>query len=230
MPATTRPSTPASDRATRSRPHPNLVATHVVLHPDTRDDQEDRVPDGWEPMLEALVRERWPALLARARMLARDPRDAEDLVQEALVATFRGRARFASLPEAEQYVRRAVVSRFYDQARRAQREGAASRRLAARPVPDVPGPDVRAAGLADEVEAALAELAPRERACVVLRHLDDVSVRDTAHLLGLSEGAVKRYTSDGVRALAVRLGVPAPSEPAGAPVRLVPTVKEARRG
>ena len=56
---------------------------------------------------------------------------------------------------------------------------------------------------------------------VVLRHLDDLSVRDTAVLLGLSEGAVKRYVSDGVRALSARLDVVA------APVLL--TVNEVHR-
>lgn len=58
------------------------------------------------------------------------------------------------------------------------------------------------------VEVALRELPARERACVVLRHLDDLSVRDTADVLRISEGAVKLYTADGVAALAARLGVP----------------------
>ena len=76
------------------------------------------------------------------------------------------------------------------------------------------------------VHAALAALSPRERACVVLRHLDDVSVRDTARLLGISEGAVKRYVSDGVRALSARLDVVAAPEDT-APVLL--TVNEVHR-
>ena len=61
---------------------------------------------------------------------------------------------------------------------------------------------------------------------MVLRHLDDLSVRDTAALLGLSEGAVKRYVSDGVRALSARLDVVAASEDT-APVLL--TVNEVHR-
>ena len=47
--------------------------------------------------------------------------------------------------------------------------------------------------------SALAELPRRQRACVVLRYFDDLSVVDTAAALGCSEGTVKSQTS---RALA----------------------------
>ena len=53
---------------------------------------------------------------------------------------------------------------------------------------------------------ALAALSPRERACVVLRQMEDLSVVETASALGLSEGAVKRYTSDGLARLNAALG------------------------
>jgi len=178
----------------------------------------------WEPLLEQVVRERYPALLARAMLLVRDRHAAEDLVQDAVVSTFAGRARFTSADHAEAYVRRAIVSRFVDGTRRRGRESVALERIAAEPAP--PGADPADRGLAGELESALAALAPRERACVVLRHLDDVSVRDTAALLGLSEGAVKRYVSDGVRALSARLDVVAAPEDT-APVLL--TVNEVHR-
>ncbi|KQR17194.1 RNA polymerase sigma factor [Cellulomonas sp. Leaf334] len=166
----------------------------------------------WEPLLETVVRERYPALLARATLLVRDRHAAEDLVQDAVVSAFAGRARFTSADHAEAYVRRAIVSRFIDGSRRRGRESAALARVAAEPVPD--GADPADRGLAFELECALAALAPRERACVVLRHLDDLSVRETAEVLGLSEGAVKRYVSDGVRTLSAHLDVSVPSDDA----------------
>ncbi|MGY4644382.1 sigma-70 family RNA polymerase sigma factor [Cellulomonas sp. URHB0016] len=158
----------------------------------------------WEPMLEQVARERYPVLVARAMLMVRTRADAEDLVQEALVSTFVARARFDSIGQAEQYVRRAIVSRFVDRTRRRGTERSAWSVAGVVPeqVQAGPGED----GLSTELEVALAALSPRQRACVVLRHLDDLSVRETASVLGLSEGAVKRYVSDGVAALNSALG------------------------
>jgi len=183
-----------------------------------------------DDVLDELVRHRYPALLARARMLVRDPAAAQDLVQDALVATFAGRARFTSLPAAEQYVRRALATRYVDGLRRRGRERVGVERLAALPMEVAPDPAETPTRLADEVEAALATLSPRERACVVLRHVEDLSVRETAALLHLSDGAVKRYTSDGVRSLSSLLGArPPAADDLEVLVRLVPA-QEARRG
>ncbi|NYI40879.1 sigma factor-like helix-turn-helix DNA-binding protein [Demequina lutea] len=49
-------------------------------------------------------------------------------------------------------------------------------------------------------EAILA-LPPRERACIVLRYLEDKPVGAIASELGLATGTVKRYLSDAVAAL-----------------------------
>ncbi|MCL3860734.1 sigma-70 family RNA polymerase sigma factor [Actinotalea sp. K2] len=164
----------------------------------------------WEPLLEEVVRERYPRLVAYALHLVGERAAAEDLVQEALVSTFAGRARFSSAAEAESYVRRSVASRYIDQGRRRTAEGAAWRRVGSEPVRDV---EPVVPGLTSEVERALAALSPRVRACVVLRHMDDLSVRETARVLKLSEGAVKRYVSDGVAALNAALGTTSSTEP-----------------
>lgn len=58
------------------------------------------------------------------------------------------------------------------------------------------------------LRAALAELPPREREAVVLRTQWQLSVAEAAELMGLSSGAVKRYTADGLRRLRDRLSDP----------------------
>ena len=190
----------------------------------------------WEPMLERVVAERYGRLVAYAMLLTASRADAEDLVQDAVVATFSGRGRFESVAQAEAYVRRAVASRFVDAGRRRTTERRALVRQAGMAAPDAGAPP--SIGLAPEVEAALALLAPRERACVVLRHMEDLSTRETAQLLHLSEGAVKRYVSDGVAALTAALDAEVaeqmpvteavPTVPSSPAPRRVSTRKEVR--
>jgi RNA polymerase sigma factor (sigma-70 family) len=52
---------------------------------------------------------------------------------------------------------------------------------------------------------ALAALSPREREAVVIRMQWQLSVSEAAEVMQLSTGAVKRYTSDGLRRLRERL-------------------------
>jgi RNA polymerase sigma-70 factor (sigma-E family) len=56
-----------------------------------------------------------------------------------------------------------------------------------------------------EVAQALAGLPAGKRACVVLRHLVDPSVEETAAVLGISTGSVKSQTHKGLRLLAAAL-------------------------
>lgn len=156
----------------------------------------------WAPMLEELSLQRQGRLLAFATMLA-GPSVAEDLVQEAVVATFSKSRGFESVTQAEQYVRRAIASKYVDMVR-----SSASRRKAERASVESHVTADASARLDAKVDLgkALEHLSPRERACVVLRFLEGLSVRETADQLGLSEGAVKRYVFDGLRTLNDLLG------------------------
>ncbi len=157
----------------------------------------------WDAALTELAEQRYPRLLGRALLLCGDRELAEDLVQEALVATLKTRRTFESIAQAEQYVRRAIASRYVDTVRS---ESAARRRerdvFEHTNVSDHAG----AVGAALDVASALRTLPPRERACVALRYLDGLSTKETARALGLSEGSVKRYLSDGIHALNGLLG------------------------
>jgi len=162
----------------------------------------------WDDHLAALLDQRYPALVSYARMLTQgDLAAAEDLVHDALIKVFVRRSRFASPGHAEGYVRRAIVSVFIDGTRSSTRRRRAYARTG--PPAAVSGPET-IVGLATDVEKALADLPPRERACIVLRYFDDLTVPQVAAQLGIADGTAKRYLSDASARLAVRLGADIP--------------------
>jgi RNA polymerase sigma-70 factor (ECF subfamily) len=157
----------------------------------------------WEEVLAEVVRDRRSALVGYACLFTLDWSDAEDVVQEALVRTFSRRRSFPNARAAEGYVRQAVLTVFLDGTRRRKAWGRREHLLVAESAGRSPE-DTATVGL--DVQAALANLAPRERACVVLRFCDDLLVGDIAAELRLSEGAVKRYLFDGAGKLREALG------------------------
>lgn len=153
----------------------------------------------WDAVAAQLVAERGDALLRYAYLLCGDADEASDLVQEALVRTF-GRPRMAlDLPRAEAYVRRAILNQVID---RSRRQGT-WRRIRHLAVPVDAGTPWGADAVDDRLDLMrrLRSLAPRQAACLVLRYYDDLAVADIARALGIGQGSVKRYLSDGLRAL-----------------------------
>lgn len=159
----------------------------------------------WRTVLEAVVRDRRADLVGYACLYTSDRAAAEDLVQEALVRVFSRTRNLTTAPEAEQYVRRAIRTAFLDLARK-RRTWRGKEHLFAE-ASETSGPeDAVQAGL--DVRAALAALSPRQRACIVLRHFDDLPVAEIAGELGVTAGAVKRYLNEGTAKLRVSLDVP----------------------
>ena len=60
---------------------------------------------------------------------------------------------------------------------------------------------------ADAAARALATLPPRVRTAVVLRYVDGLSVDEVSAAMRLSQGAVKRYLSDGRGLMGPALGI-----------------------
>jgi RNA polymerase sigma-70 factor (sigma-E family) len=150
-----------------------------------------------DPSFAAFVEGRSTALLRTAYLLTGDRGHAEDLLQTALLRTARRWSRAREAPEA--YARRVLINLSRDRIRWLFRRP--------REAPMPPDPDsLRAVDAGYErvaerrvVVRALAELPIRQRQVVVLRFFEDLSVEQTAALLGFSTGTVKSYTS---RALA----------------------------
>ncbi len=157
----------------------------------------------WLDEMERLVREREKALLGYAYVVCGDTTLAQDLVQDALVKTFSRPRAGLSQAKSEAYVRRAIATLYVDHYRRQQRWQRVQHLF--RPPVEVES-STPFSDLSADVATALADLPPRVRACVVLRFFDDLTVPDIAAQLGLAPGSVKRYLSDGMRALELRLG------------------------
>ncbi|WP_062071227.1 sigma-70 family RNA polymerase sigma factor [Demequina sediminicola] len=157
----------------------------------------------WRDTMEQLVRDRERALLSYAYLVCGDAVQAQDLVQDALVRTFSRERKGLTAAKAEGYVRRAITSAFVDGYRRRQRWQRVQHLFTPADVaPDRFG-QVEAGS---DIHEALATLPPRPRACVVLRYFDDLTIGQIARHLGIAEGTVKRYVSDGLDQLQLALG------------------------
>ena len=151
----------------------------------------------WSDMLDALVRERGGALYGYAYVLTGDPHAADDLLQEALVRSFKRGAGPESIDAAHAYVKRAIQTTLIDTHRRAAARPQRDARQADRIVPDPSG----SAATRDALLAAVQSLPPRERTCLVMRYFDGLSAVTIAGELGLSAGTVRGYLSDAVARL-----------------------------
>jgi RNA polymerase sigma-70 factor (sigma-E family) len=137
-------------------------------------------------------------LLRTAYLLCGDRGHAEDLVQTALMRTARQWRRAREFPEA--YARRVVVNLAKDRWRQL------GRRPAEAPLDtDLPEPQVDTFGDRDVLLRAVQRLATGQRAVLVLRYFDELSVEETAAVLGCSTGTVKSQTSRALDNLRVAL-------------------------
>jgi RNA polymerase sigma-70 factor (sigma-E family) len=137
-----------------------------------------------------------PQLRRTAYLMCGDWQQASDHVQEGLIRVYIAWPRLEREGREHAYARKAVVSAVIDHARR----------RSSSEIPVEPDRNVSSGlDLAESVAvrgalmSALADLPCRQRACVVLRYFEDLSVSDTAAVLGCSDGTVKSQTS---RALA----------------------------
>lgn len=135
---------------------------------------------------EEFARGRTPQLYRSARLLCGDAHRAEDLVQETLAKVFvrwqRPLAGRIDNPVA--YAHTTLVRTYISAQRKRSNHERPSEQL-----PDRGQHDDSTTRLA--LDAALAQLPPLDRAVLVMRYLDDLSVADTADALGVSPGAVR---------------------------------------
>lgn len=139
------------------------------------------------------------ALFRYAYLLVGDRGHAEDLLQEALTRTFMRWNRLRDPANAEAYTRRVLTNTATNWFRR---KGWSER----------PRGDLPTVAQSDDattrmwLRAEIRKLPPRQRAVLVLRYLEDLSLSETARVLGCSEGTVKSHGARALRRLRDALG------------------------
>jgi RNA polymerase sigma factor (sigma-70 family) len=139
-------------------------------------------------------------VLSLARRMLGDPGDAEDVAQETFVRAWKfaprwrpGQARF------DTWLHRVALNLCYDRLRRRVRT--------THEFPDLadpgPGPDrdLQARDVGRRVDAALQDLAPRQREAIVLCHYQELSNIDAAAVMGVSVEALESLLSRARRGL-----------------------------
>jgi len=174
------------------------------LRRSTRDDAE----------FTEFVAARSDQLYRSAYLLTTSSHAAEDLLQTTLTKVYVGWRRLRAADDPVAYAHGILVKSFLSE-RRLRRSGEL-------PVDRMPeSPPRESTDLVDRLTlmSALAELAPLDRAAVVLRYWNDQSVAATAADLGLTEAAVKNRCLRGLRQLRDLLGddVPEPTSPTSSP-------------
>jgi len=142
----------------------------------------------------------WAGLYRTAYLLVGEPGLAEDLVQTALAKTYAAWPSVRDVRAAPAFARTTLVNTAASWFRKRSWRNEVPTTVLPEGTHEH-DPSVRPAVL-----EALAELPPRQRAVVVLRFYEDLSVAETAHALGVSDGTVKSQTSKALDTLRGLLG------------------------
>jgi RNA polymerase sigma-70 factor, ECF subfamily len=164
------------------------------------DDRElmERLARGDREALTPLVERHQRRLYRIALGYLREREDALDVVQEAFVKVFQAASRWDGSADAGPWLSRVTVNLSIDRWRRNKRRGQTFSPLVEgdhldvladhRPAPDR-GVEGRESG--ERLAVALRALPERQRAVVVLRHYQELSLEEIATTLGMSLGTVK---------------------------------------
>jgi len=140
------------------------------------------------------VTARMESLRRMAYLLCRDWHTADDLVSVTLSKLYRHWNRVSRYEHLDAYTRRILTRAWLDERRRMRRESVTDA------VPERAAPESGSSDPTD-VSQLLQQLPPRRRAVLVLRFYCDLSVEETAEILGCTEGTVKSQTARGLDAL-----------------------------
>ena len=143
------------------------------------------------------VSTRLPWLRKVAFLLCQDWHRADDVAQGAITKLYVHWRRASKADNLDGYVRTILVREYLSN----QRSAWASRvDLSGGFVADIAAPDGDVTSRL-AIRTALADVAPRQRAALVLRYYCDLSIEETAEVLNCSPGTVKSQTARGLESL-----------------------------
>ena len=149
--------------------------------------RRDRAADGETEAFEAAVRPHYAPLIRRLVLVLGDPRDAEDVAQDAYLSAFRSWDRFDGT-DVRAWLYTIGLRLAFNHRRSRRRWLAAIGRIEPRPWSDPSDPDLW---------AALATLDQSTRSALLLNVLDGYTQAEIAAMLSVPEGTVASWISRG---------------------------------
>lgn len=168
----------------------------VTPKADARSDESllDAYRGGDEDALGSLLRRHAPAVYRFGLKMCRDPEDANDILQETMLAAARGAREFRGDSSLTTWLYTIARSFCIKARRKARVEAEPLDEDGAMDVPSTAAaPDEAASDheLADALEKAIAELDPMYREVLVLRDVEGLTAPEVGEILGLGVDAVK---------------------------------------
>jgi len=154
-----------------------------------------------EAAVDVLFRRHYATLLRVGYAMLGTREAAEDAVQDAFVSLYRHWDRLRDPQAADAYLRSAVLNRCRSRVRDLVKDRVLQSRAGAALVEAGGEIDLAVREDAALVGSALRRLPRRQREVVACRYLLDLSVAETAELLMISDGSVKRHAHRGLRTL-----------------------------
>ena len=169
----------------------------------------DRVAsaDDSSQAVDALFRRHYLTMLRLGVVMVGSREAAEDAVQEAFAALYRNWRSLRDAEDAERYLRSAVLNRCRSWVRRQATQKATRPLMLVREQHESPEDTIVSRDEVGALVAAMRTLARRQREVLACRFVLEMSVAETAQLLGISEGSVKTHAHRGLQTLQDRIEV-----------------------
>ena len=166
--------------------------------------------DGDTAAFGEIVRRYQNLVFATALQILRDPALAEDVAQEAFVKAFLSLQDLRTESSFPPWLRKIVRNLALASHKEQRRFGALEEAGVLQSPPAEAGPEAererrKAEAFGEEVKRIVSSLSDTLRFPLLLCHIDDLSTRDAARFLGITEGALRKRLHDGKKKLQERI-------------------------